>query len=187
VCAFHGGSAPQVRRAADRRVAQAKAGAFLAGLGIDLEDRDPHQELSRQLSLSAAVAERVQELVAELEDIDQAGEVHPLVKVWAEERDRVAKMAKMAVAAGVKERAAQLSEEQGHLLAEVSMKAIDDPSCALSEDQKLRLRMAMARELRTLDCPAPDQVALARDIIARHDEAVRENPPPSAGTRTLPA
>ena len=183
MCAFHGGSAPQVRRAADRRVAQAKVGAFLAGLGIDLEDRDPHQELGKQLAMSAALAERVQELVDELEDIHGDADIHPLVKLWAEERDRVAKMAKMAVSAGVKERAVQLSDEQGNLMAEVGMKAIDDPSCALSEDQKLRLRKAMARELRTLDCPAPDQVALARDIIARHDEAVRV-PPPSAGTRT---
>ena len=102
VCQAHGGGSPAVKAKAKERVARAQAGKHLAGLGIDPEDRDPHQELSKQLSLTAAVAERVQELVSELEEVHDAGEVHPLLRLWAEERDRVAKMAKMAVSAGVK-------------------------------------------------------------------------------------
>ena len=175
VCAFHGGSAPQVRMAADRRVAQAKAGAFIAGLGIALEDRDPHQELSRQLSVSAGVAERVQELVAELEDLDQAGEVHPLLKLWAEERDRVVKTAKVAVSAGVKERAAQLTKDEGALVAELVRATFNDPRLGLTPAQKDEGLKAFARRTR-VSVADPDQIRLARQIIAEHERAMREDP-----------
>jgi len=161
--------------AADRRVAQAKAGAFIAGLGIALEDRDPHQELSKQLSVSAGVAERVQELVAELEDLDQAGEVHPLLKLWAEERDRVVKTAKVAVSAGVKERAAQLTKDEGALVAELVRATFNDPRLGLTPAQKDEGLKVFARRSRAAD-DDPDQVALARDIIAEHERAMREDP-----------
>lgn len=154
MCKSHGGSAPAVRRAADRRVAQAKAGAFLAGLGIDLEDRDPHQELGKQLAVSAGVAERAQELCSELEDVHtDAGEVHPLFRLWNEERDRVVKTAKVAVSAGVKERALELSREQGQMMVDAVEAALDNPRLNLTETQKATGRRLIAQHLRAADSP----------------------------------
>jgi len=66
---MHGSAAGQVKRKAAERVARQRAGAHLAAAGIELEDRDPLVELGKQLSLSAVTAERVRELVAELETI----------------------------------------------------------------------------------------------------------------------
>ena len=83
-------------------------------------------------------------------------------------------MARLAVAAGVKECAARLSGDQGKLLAETAMKAIDDPYCGLSQDQRVRLRKAIARELRLQDEDS-EQLALARDIVRRHDLIVRHD------------
>lgn len=45
-----------MKRKAAERVARAQAGKHLAGLGIDIGDRDPHLELSKQLATSAAMA-----------------------------------------------------------------------------------------------------------------------------------
>jgi hypothetical protein len=84
-------------------------------------------------------------------------------------------MAKLAVTGGVKERALQLSGDQTKLLAETAMKAIGDPRCGLSEDQKVRLRKAMARELRLAELD-PEQLALAKEIIARHERRLPADP-----------
>jgi hypothetical protein len=59
------------------------------------------------------VVERIQELMAELEDIYSNEDIHPLVKFWCEERDRTAKMAKLAVSAGVKAHAVQVAQSRG--------------------------------------------------------------------------
>lgn len=113
--------------------------------------------------------------VDELEDIHGSEDVHPLLKLWAEERDRVVKTAKVAVSAGVKQRSAQLANGEAELIADLIRTTFDDPRLGLSTVQRDEGVRAVARRMRALDSD-PEQVAVARDIIARHDRAVRGYP-----------
>lgn len=159
VCMAHGGAAPQVRRKAAERVARQRAGAHLAAEGINLSERDPLTELGRQLALSAEVAERVRELVSDLDTIHgDDNETHALVSLWCSERDRVARFAKMSIELGVPERAIQLAHGQARLMVQVVEDAFTDASFALTEAQKAAGRKAIARHLRALDDSIPDPI-----------------------------
>jgi hypothetical protein len=154
---MHGAGAPQVKKKAAERVARQRAGAHLAAAGIELEDRDPLLELGKQLSLSAVTAERVRALVAELETIHSdafPNELHVLVRLWNEERDRTARMAKLSVDLGVPGAAVRLAHDQGALMFEVVERTFADPALSLTDAQKKAGRKVLAAHLRASD-PTP--------------------------------
>lgn len=135
VCATHGGSAPQVRAAAARRVARddalAAASSELARLGGGWVDVDPLEGLMR---LYQEAEWNVAVYRAALTDLDVAVEMdgaiaipeqvvefekggthvpaafHILVEGYNRERDRAAKYAKQCLDAGVDERRLQVAE-----------------------------------------------------------------------------
>lgn len=159
-CRMHGAGAPAVKKKAAERVARQRAGAHLAAAGIELEDRDPLLELGKQLSLSAVTAERVRELVAELETIHSdafPNELHVLVKLWNEERDRTARMAKLALDLGVPGAAVRLAQDQGALMAEITERTFADPLLGLTEEQKRAGRKVIAAHLRASE-PNPSRM-----------------------------
>ncbi len=156
-CVAHGGAAGHVKAKAQERLTQHKIGAFLAAQGIDEAEGDPLEILLRQLSVSDAVSERARDLVSELDEIVTANhngdaKPHVLLKIWNEERDRVAKLAKIGLDNGLAEaaleRMAQLSEEQGRLVADSFTAAMNDPALNLTPEQKAAAKRAGARHHR---------------------------------------
>jgi hypothetical protein len=144
-CELHGGAAPQAKAAAEVRqvkaAAEAEAERMLELAGVE---RDPIEHLLYELHRSTAVEAVWGSLVAKLDEaereIDRAehptsargllaakysGEggfeaiVHPFVVMWNAERDRHAKLAKMAIDAGVADRQVRLAERQGEMVGEL--------------------------------------------------------------------
>lgn len=84
-------------------------------------DRHPIQHLVDELYLSAGVVSVLGQMVGELEDVTQFGkdqrDQHVLFRMWSEERDRHARIANMALKAGVAERQVRIAEQQAELVA----------------------------------------------------------------------
>lgn len=163
VCTSHGSRAPQV-------AAKAKVRAAVAAWGLGDEHVDPAETLLRLLSQSrwradhyAAEMERqVQEhgladtLIGDTLVIDpQSGAqvkvneyVRGLARLEAEERDRCANFAKLAIAAGLAERQVRIAEKQGALIEQVLTAAFGE--LELTEGQRAAAPAAIRRALTTV-------------------------------------
>ena len=148
VCRYHGGSAPQVRRSAERRLARdrayGEAGRLMELMGESTaESADPLSTLLEAVARSRMMARAFEVLVAELdtanrievsEDEDggryikpgvlaltHLGDLttHPYVEQLRTWTVEAARISKLALDAGVEERKVQLAEEQGNLLGQV--------------------------------------------------------------------
>jgi hypothetical protein len=133
-CKFHGGSTPTQEIHAAREVAKVNSVAALAKLGVYTE-RDPQQELLRQVGLSAAyvdaLAYQYELAYADWQNAPDAGlegeaalnaqamkrqlwdKAEHLSELWGRERIRSSKISKMAVDAGVAKRHVEIAERQG--------------------------------------------------------------------------
>ncbi len=90
---------------------------------------------------------RLQELVAELDSIHgDHNQAHVLVRLWNEERDRTARMARFAAACDFRPRTTELTAEQGRLVAQVTEAALAD--LHLDQTQVALAKKALARHLR---------------------------------------
>lgn len=150
---MHGGSAPQVEAAAARRLALIAVQAELAT--IEPDSVDPAESMIRQLGLAAAWERFLRNEVAALAALDDHGiggsrKAAVAVELWNDERDRVAKLAKLALDAGIAERQVQIAERQGALIADLIRKVLDDPDLALSASQRGVAGQVAARHLREL-------------------------------------
>jgi len=76
---------------------------------------------------------------------------HVLVRLWSEERDRAARLAKMAIDAGLAEKQVRLAERQGQIIAQIFTTVLDDDSLGLSREQRDAGRSLAARHLRALE------------------------------------
>lgn len=115
VCGKHGGMAPQIRNKAEREQLEKKL--WTANLSTTRgQDAHPLQHLLDELHTSANVVAVLSMQVEELGDITQWGQhersVNVLYKLWSEERDRHAKLAKLCLDSGIAERQIQLVEKQ---------------------------------------------------------------------------
>lgn len=136
VCVKHGGGAPAVQAAADRRLLERKAVLAVETFGLPREV-DPHTALLEELHRTAGVVTWLGAVVADLDkdDVvwgqtrskvggDDAGVTHEAgvnvwVKLWNEQRRHLVDVAKACVSAGIEERRIQLAESQGQQLAAV--------------------------------------------------------------------
>lgn len=117
-----------------QEVATARA---LAELDLDL-DANPLEELLTEVSRSAAAVRWLAGKVNELEDreithgitrtvqhsdgsrdVTASAAVNLWVKLWQEERDRLARVCKLTLDAGVDERRVRLAESHGKLIVDV--------------------------------------------------------------------
>ncbi len=170
VCTSHGAAAPQVRKAAGRRVVRDAALAEAARLGGSL-DIDPLDALLGQVREAAANVEVLRAAIADL-GVDVAREgaiaipeqviefekggthvpakVHVLVSLYSEERDRLVKYAKLCLDAGVDERRVTVAEQDAARLGRAFAGALDDVAELLSPEAREGLRAALGTRLRAL-------------------------------------
>jgi hypothetical protein len=165
VCATHGGSAPQVKDAAARHLAVAAVTAELDRLGIPIPTNPTDALLSQLAEAAGNVSYLRQELQRQQQlatDADRPGStplvqhgqwtatVAPLVTLYGEWSDRMARLAKLALDAGVDERAIALAERLGALLADTLEAALSDREWGLTEEQRHLGRTVLGRHLKAV-------------------------------------
>lgn len=160
-CKLHGGATRNGRLAAFKAQVVV-TGARRLGMALDVEPDEALMALIAEAASNVAVlraeVSRLDHRPAENEDGDEevrepapgiyartyhasgfaTGEAKPhvLVAMYDSERDRLAKLAKDAIALGLKEREVRLAEQQGQLLADLFRSLIADPELGLSPAQQ---------------------------------------------------
>jgi len=121
VCSVHGGSAPQVREAGQRRVAEARARELAKRLEVDPDqfDGDPYVALRDLLARDQAEVERFGRLAVALEDGEltyrtRSGveQLRAALDAYRAERDALGRHLDLLLRAGVAERLIQMREVQ---------------------------------------------------------------------------
>jgi hypothetical protein len=78
-------------------------------------------------------------------------EAQVATRLWNDERDRLARISKAALDAGVQERAIVLAERAGAALADVLRAIFGDPELGLTEAQRKRLPDLLRRHLEVVE------------------------------------
>jgi hypothetical protein len=146
VCRTHGGSAPQVKAKAEERLLHRRAVLEAETLGLPREV-DPHTALLEELHRTAGHVEWLGAVVADLERGKVEGD-SVYVRLYAEERDRLLKVAKACVDVGIEERRVRLAEQAGAQLAAVVRAVLD--RLELSDAQRLLALSVVPEEFRRL-------------------------------------
>lgn len=172
VCRMHGGSSPQARQAAARRVQEEKAAKAAQRLAQPIET-DPSQALLDLVSSAAGEVAYWRARVDEIQDRDEKRLTSGLTKItegkdrggvttlrtvetiaaieyrmWTAAQDRLAQYATAALRAGVQERQIKLAEDQGALVAQVIRRILD--RLDLSQWQVEMVGSVVPEELRAL-------------------------------------
>ena len=169
VCATHGGSSPQAKAAAERRIqaAQAEAAVVTFGLPREIDPRDAlleevyrtagavdwlHQQI-RALAPDDVIwgkAEEVNKQGGEFPglDVTHKAAVNIWVDLWQRERKHLMDVCKVAIAAGIEERKVRLAEQQGALLAGVIKSILGDLN--LTPEQAAKVPEVVPRHLRSV-------------------------------------
>lgn len=136
-CSAHLGCTTVMRKhAAVLEATQAMQAMPLYGIGDPIVV-DPYQAIIMLVNRTAGMLHwldlKIQSMVEDYELIQNTGETGQgpavasvWVKLHGEERDRLAKYAKMAIDCGIAERFVKIAEQQGVLLAKVIQLVIDD-------------------------------------------------------------
>ena len=140
-CKFHGGSTRTHRQHAVIQEAQRR----MVKLGRAVE-MHPTEALLSMLHLASGHVAWLREEIARLDDLS-SGEGPALVTLYGEERDRVAKVAKACLDAGVAERQIRLAEQYGSALADVLGAVFADPELGLAREQRAVLPDVLRRHL----------------------------------------
>lgn len=148
-CKWHGGNSPALKTAAAREEAAelVRKLTILSPTTIAPEDA-LLQEVHRSASVVAFLDQEVGGIAHEGMDLitltENGWRTRAFIDVWTEQRAHLAKVAKMALDAGVAERQVRLAEEQGAIVANILRSIFGDPELGLSAEQK-RAAPAIAR------------------------------------------
>jgi hypothetical protein len=143
VCVAHGGAAPQVKRAAGRRLAIAEFGR---AFGEIAPEADPHDVILTEIRWSAGHVAWLREKVAgTAEDALAASAWLPL---YERERDRLVRQADIAIRAGVETRMVELAERTGALIGDLIGRVLGELD--LTPEQQATAAAALPRHLRLL-------------------------------------
>jgi hypothetical protein len=146
-CKYHLGNTPAHKKHAIAQEAKRRAVAF--GEPVDI---DAGTALIAVLQLSAGHLAWLRYSLS-FEDDKTSHNAQVLLRMYDDERDRVARIAKAALDAGVAERQVRLAERVGAELAEVLGAVFDDAALALTQKQRARLPEVLRRHLTALDGP----------------------------------
>src|SRR5690349_23119920 len=175
VCRYHGGSAPQSRKAGEKRAAEERVRQFVETYGRKIETTAAEALLEEVQWTAGHVAwlrERVQEIESEAVVI-AADREHPLV--WGVTKEKLGGEDR-----GTTEEAAPsiwlklYQQERGHLVkvCEVAIRAgIEEPRVGLAEGPGALIAQAIRSILGELQL-APGQQARVPDIVPRHLRAL---------------
>jgi hypothetical protein len=144
-CKFHLGNTPSHGVNAVVQEAQRRAVKF--GTPIEIE---PHEALLQMLYLASGAVRWLREEIGVLDDLG-AFESRVLVQLYGDERDRVARVAKAALDAGVAERQVVLTERYGAALADLLRAIFDDTGLGLTPRQREQLPAILRRHLGTTE------------------------------------
>jgi hypothetical protein len=173
-CRLHGGKAPQVQAAAQRRQARAEAEAFVARFTAGAPpDVDALAELAKLINTSAGCVRFYERQCAALRPdalvwgdaearqdsrgvtVTQKAEVNLWLRLFNDERRHLAQLCKVAIDAGLQEREVRLAEQHGALVAEVLRLVLSDLELTPDQQSKalnvipLRLRQVGQQGTRT--------------------------------------
>jgi hypothetical protein len=159
VCYKHGGMAPQNLRAAERRLAERKVNLQIERLGIPVEV-EPIKALLAALYESAGICAYLRSEISKRQDTaeDGPGSVltqhdpagvreSALLKMYLESVERLARISKTALDAGIDERTVRMTEQQGELLVRVVEAVMADPDLQLTDSQRKAMRLSWSRNL----------------------------------------
>lgn len=140
VCRYHGGKAPQVAAAVERRREQEAGHRAVVTFGLPREI-DPQTALLEEVHRTAGHVAYLGDVVAKLEQDElkqlDAGERFEQPAVWVrmyqDERKHLMRVAAAAIGAGIAERQVRLAEEQGRQLANVLRDVLGDVFGLLAE------------------------------------------------------
>jgi hypothetical protein len=143
VCRHHGGASPQAKAKALNRLDTRKEAkkAYTEALGqLGGTNKHPIMHLLDELFLSYNVVAVLTRQVEQLGDITQWSEhertSNIIYRLWCEERDRHAKLAAMALKAGVDERQTQILEAQAEMYSAALYGILTDLGISL-EDKRV--------------------------------------------------
>lgn len=161
-CKWHGGSAPNGKISAEReKIAEDMVRREIQFYG-EARDIDPVQALAEEVRRTAGhvawLANEVRQLEYKgeglLEFSPQGRMQNQIIKMYQDERDRLVKVSKVAIDAGVAERTIQLAEQQGQILATVIRDILWDKELELTPAQRQLSSAVVRRHLTALDAVA---------------------------------
>lgn len=167
VCRLHGGSLPVVKaKAKERLILQEIANKIVdmpntSRLIGDLMQVDPGVALLRLVWESASNVEYWKGVVRAIQQqVDQglmpakaAEEGQTAINAmerYDNERERLAKVAKMCLDAGIAERQVRLAERQGQVIVQLLVAVLENPELQLTPEQRVKGREIAGNELRLL-------------------------------------
>lgn len=165
-CKYHLGNTKEHQKHAVKVTAQREAAkaqqtlleqAVNFGLILDVE---PVEALLMTLRMSYGHLAWLRYEITLLDD-KASFDARVLLRMFDDERERVARIAKMALDAGVQERQVQLAERYGEMLADLLKTIFGDPDLALSTKQERMLPTVLRRHLVAVD----DQLPPARQLL----------------------
>jgi hypothetical protein len=133
---------------------QARDSLERLGVAAPLTPVNPVELLGDLIDQSAAIVAYLREQVEALPGVLTDVGTHPLVRLYGQERDRAARVAREAVAFGLEERRVRVSETTRNRIVRAFFAALADPALGLSPEQLEMAPRLAARLLR-------DEVAIA--------------------------
>lgn len=146
VCMKHGGRAPQVKAAAERRRLVAEVLERAAHFG-DGREIDPALALEEELQRTAGHVGWLGLMVSTRTPAAPFDE-QQTYELYSRERNHLAGIAKACLAAGIDERRIRIAEQQANVIADAIRKVYDDPELGLTAEQKRAARTVTAKHLR---------------------------------------
>ena len=143
-CKFHLGNSPTHQ--VNAVVQETQRRMIKLGMPVEVE---PHEALLSMLYLASGHVAWLREEIGGTDDLGTF-EARVLVELYGTERDRVAKVAKAALDAGVNERQVAVAERYGAQLADFIKSVFDDPELGLTHVQREQLPAVLRRHLVTL-------------------------------------